>query len=122
MSDVGADADHIEIEIAESEHIVGKTLERLAGDADHNAAASLVSELHYAAQNRKAIRRAAVALGMDDAKKLRIGGFEAEEIAIRARFTPEKEISVLTLAQAKSNGERSFALDPPDNVGDLVGR
>ena len=45
VSDVGADADHVEIEGAEGEDVFGEALEGLAGNADHDAATGFVAQL-----------------------------------------------------------------------------
>ena len=44
MGDVRADADHIEVQLAEEKNIGGDAGQRLAGDADHDAAADFIAQ------------------------------------------------------------------------------
>ena len=89
MSDVRPDADHVEIERAKGENVFGQALKRLAGNADHDAAARFVAEALELPQQRQAIGRAGKALGMNGAKQILVRGLEAQQIAVGACFAPQ---------------------------------
>jgi hypothetical protein len=69
MRNVRPDADHVEIERAKCEHI-GPGSQRLPGNADHHAAASLVAELLESAAGSRAGQAPSETAGMNVREKI----------------------------------------------------
>ena len=68
MRNIRTDADHVEIQRAKCENVLGQTFERLAGNADHHAAARFVAQALELPQQRQAVGPAGKAAGMNDAE------------------------------------------------------
>jgi len=72
MWDVGANADHVEIEPAKRENIFSQAVIRLAWNANHDAAAGLISKALEQPQQRQAVRPAGSAGRMNCTKQRRV--------------------------------------------------
>ena len=78
-------ADHVDVVLGEKQDVVGQIVQRLAGQADHHAGADLIADV---AQHGEAFhaRFEGLIRGMDFGEQRRIGGFDAQQIAMRAGF------------------------------------
>jgi len=111
MRDERPDADHVEIEMAERIDVPCQRCERLAGDADHHAAADLVAKLAQLPENGNPVGDPARQGRMDECVEVRVGGLEAKQIAIGARLAPRGEVLGWPLADAQRDGQRRLAAD-----------
>ena len=121
MRDVGADADHVEVEAAERVDVVGDARIRLAGDADHDAAPRLIAELAKLREDAEAVGDAPRQVRVDEPVELLVGGLEAQEVAVGAGLTPGGEVLVRPLAEAERDGEPGLRLDTAHDAGDPLG-
>src|ERR1019366_7388274 len=100
MGNVGADADHVEIQSAKGENVFGQAIEGLARNADHDASARFVPEGLELPQQRQAVRPAGKAMGMNHTKQIRVRSLEAKQIAVCTSGAPQLKFVLPALAQA----------------------
>lgn len=122
MRDERPDADHIQVESAEQQDIVGQALHTLAGNADHDAAADLIAQISQDSEQGDASRSLSLARRMHPLVEGTRGRFESQEVPVGARSPPRSQVLDWTLAHAQRDGQARSLLDLPDDPGQPVPR
>ena len=117
----GAEADHVEFELAEADDVARQIAQGLTGDADHDAAADFETEFAQPLEDLRAAGRVGRARGVDAFEEGGVRGLEAQEVAVGACVAESAEFVAGALSQAEGDGERRLSANGGDEFAEVGG-